>query len=137
MRVYNLHGRRDNKYKARIKILVHETGTEVLTGQVEQEFAAAEEHRAETAGSRYSGDHQLFRAFRRSPTVPEGWANLAGWKKADPDFARWVQQNVQPHKHPDYGMVTVSLKPIGGIPGDATRRSDGCDGRSGARIRLR
>ena len=61
---------------------------------------------------------------------PEGWANLAGWKKADPDFARWVQQNVQPHKHPDYGIVTVSLKPIGGIPGDASDMPDGCDRRS-------
>jgi sulfite reductase (NADPH) hemoprotein beta-component len=54
------------------------------------------------------------------PERPEGWENLARWKKADPQFALWVQQNVQPHKNPDYGMVTISLKPIGGIPGDAS-----------------
>ena len=119
MRVYNLHGRRDNKYKARIKILVHETGVENLTGQVEQEFLQLKNTELKLPDA----DIQAITSYFAPPPLtdrPEGWANLAGWKKADPDFARWVQQNVQPHKHPDYGMVTVSLKPIGGIPGDAS-----------------
>jgi sulfite reductase (NADPH) hemoprotein beta-component len=119
MRVYNLHGRRDNKYKARIKILVHETGTEVLTGQVEQEFLQLKNTELKLP----EADIQAITTYFALPPLterPEGWANLASWKKADADFSRWVKQNVQPHKNPDYGMVTISLKPIGGIPGDAS-----------------
>ncbi|WP_434733914.1 nitrite/sulfite reductase [Rhizobium sp. YTUHZ044] len=119
VRVYNLHGRRDNKYKARIKILVHETGAEELTRQVEAEFAALRDSELKLPEQ----DVEAIAAYFALPALPEraeGWENLARWKKADPAFARWVQQNVQPHKNPDYGMVTISLKPIGGIPGDAT-----------------
>ncbi|CAN7350526.1 nitrite/sulfite reductase [Rhizobium leguminosarum] len=119
VRVYNLHGRRDNKYKARIKILVHETGTEELTRQVEAEFAALKDTELRLPEK----DVQAIAAYFASPDLPEraeGWENLARWKKADSGFSRWVQQNVQPHKNPDYGMVTISLKPIGGIPGDAS-----------------
>ena len=119
MRVYNLHGRRDNKYKARIKILVHETGTEELRQQVEAEFLKLKDTELKLPES----DVQAIAAYFAPPALaerPEGWENLARWKKADAEFARWVQQNVQPHKNPDYGMVTISLKPIGGIPGDAT-----------------
>ncbi|MDV4164157.1 nitrite/sulfite reductase [Rhizobium leguminosarum] len=119
VRVYNLHGRRDNKYKARIKILVHETGTEELTRQVEAEFAALKDSELKLPEK----DVQSIAAYFAPPDLPEraeGWENLARWKKADSGFSRWVQQNVQPHKNPDYGMVTISLKPIGGIPGDAS-----------------
>ncbi|MGY5811553.1 nitrite/sulfite reductase [Rhizobium sp. LEGMi198b] len=119
VRVYNLHGRRDNKYKARIKILVHETGAEELTRQVEAEFAKLKDTELKLP----EADVQAITTYFAPPALPEraeGWENLARWKKADPDFARWVQQNVQPHKNPDYGMVTISLKPIGGIPGDAS-----------------
>ncbi len=119
MRVYNLYGRRDNKYKARIKILVHETGAEELARQVEVEF----EKLKDTELKLPEADVQAISAYFAPPALPEraeGWESLARWKKADPDFARWVQQNVQPHKNPDYGMVTISLKPIGGIPGDAS-----------------
>ncbi|EJT05822.1 nitrite/sulfite reductase [Rhizobium sp. CCGE 510] len=119
VRVYNLHGRRDNKYKARIKILVHETGAEELARQVEVEFAALKDTELKLPEK----DVEAIAGYFALPDLTEraeGWENLARWKKADPDFARWVQQNVQPHKNPDYGMVTISLKPIGGIPGDAT-----------------
>ncbi|WP_234188739.1 nitrite/sulfite reductase [Shinella sp. NM-101] len=119
MRVYNLHGRRDNKYKARIKILVHETGAEELARQVEVEFAALRDTELKLPESDVAAISAYFAPPELAPRA-EGWASLAQWKKADPDFARWVHQNVQPHKHPDYGMVTISLKPIGGIPGDAT-----------------
>ncbi|MDW9701340.1 nitrite/sulfite reductase [Sinorhizobium meliloti] len=119
MRVYNLHGRRDNKYKARIKILVHETGAEELARQVELEFANLKDTELKLPDA----DIQAIAAYFAPATLPnrpEGWGSLARWKKADPEFARWVHQNVQPHKHPDYGMVAISLKPIGGIPGDAS-----------------
>ncbi|MEH0291110.1 nitrite/sulfite reductase [Agrobacterium sp. CCNWLW71] len=119
MRVYNLHGRRDNKYKARIKILVHETGAEELARQVEVEFAELKN----TDLKLPDADIAAITAYFAPPALkdrPEGWESLARWKRADEGFARFVEQNVAPHKHPDYGMVTISLKPIGGIPGDAT-----------------
>ena len=119
MRIYNLYGRRDNKYKARIKILVHEMGAERLSAEVEAEFNEMKNGELKLPDA----DIAAIRAYFAPPALPEraeGWANLAGWKRADAEFARWVDQNVKPHKHPDYGMVTISLKPIGGIPGDAT-----------------
>jgi sulfite reductase (NADPH) hemoprotein beta-component len=119
MRVYNLHGRRDNKYKARIKILVHETGAEELSRQVEVEFAELKNTELKLPEKDIAAITAYFAPPELAPRA-EGWASLAQWKKADAEFARWVHQNVQPHKHPDYGMVTISLKPIGGIPGDAT-----------------
>ncbi len=119
MRVYNLHGRRDNKYKARIKILVHETGAEELARQVEVEFTELKNTELKLPDA----DIAAITAYFAPPALqdrPEGWESLARWKRADEGFARFVEQNVAPHKHPDYGMVTISLKPIGGIPGDAT-----------------
>ncbi|MCZ7493655.1 nitrite/sulfite reductase [Agrobacterium rhizogenes] len=119
MRVYNLYGRRDNKYKARIKILVHETGAEELARQVEVEFAELKNTELKLPDA----DIAAITAYFAPPALkdrPEGWESLARWKRADEGFARFVEQNVAPHKHPDYGMVTISLKPIGGIPGDAT-----------------
>ncbi len=119
MRVYNLYGRRDNKFKARIKILVHEMGAERLSAEVEAEFNELKNGELKLPEADVEKIRSYF-ALPDLPERPEGWANLAAWKKADPEFARWVDQNVKPHKHPDYGMVTISLKPIGGIPGDAS-----------------
>ena len=119
VRVYNLFGRRDNKFKARIKILVHEIGVEEMTRRVEEEFS----HLKGTELTLPQADIDAITRYFAPPSLPErpeGWGQIAGWKKQDPDFARWVDQNVEPHKHPDYGMVTISLKPIGGIPGDAS-----------------
>ncbi|WP_099866514.1 nitrite/sulfite reductase [Pararhizobium haloflavum] len=119
LRVYNLHGRRDNKYKARIKILVHETGTEELTAQIEAEWAKLKGGDLELPKK----DIEAISAYFAMPDLPErsdGWALLAAEKRRDADFSAWVAQNVVAHKHPDYGIVTISLKPIGGIPGDAS-----------------
>jgi sulfite reductase (NADPH) hemoprotein beta-component len=119
LRVYNLFGRRDNKYKARIKILVHETGTEELTAQIEAEW---EKLRAGELALP-DADIEAITSYFAMPDLPErseGWALLAAEKKRDAQFAAWVQQNVTAHKNPDYGVVTISLKPIGGIPGDAS-----------------
>ncbi|MBW8321549.1 MAG: nitrite/sulfite reductase [Arenimonas sp.] len=119
VRVYNLHGRRDNKFKARIKILVHETGVEEVTRQVEAEFEQIRESELKLP----EGDIRAIETYFAPPALPDradGWEALARAKKADGAFAAWVAQNVQPHRHPDYGMVTISLKPIGGTPGDAS-----------------
>ncbi|HSF95737.1 MAG TPA: nitrite/sulfite reductase [Thermohalobaculum sp.] len=119
MRVYNLLGRRDNKYKARIKILVHETGIDRFREMVEREFA--------------SGDHaavavppeELARiaAYFAPPELPARVPTPVEFErmhKLDPAFARWVERNTHAHRVPGYIAATVSLKPIGGAPGDAT-----------------
>jgi sulfite reductase (NADPH) hemoprotein beta-component len=119
MRVYNLNGRRDNKYKARIKILVHETGLDELKAQIEAEW----QHLKDTDLKLPDADIDAITKYFEKPNLAdraEGWAQLAQWKKADAAFSGWIQQNVGPHQHPDYGTVTISLKPIGGVPGDAT-----------------
>ncbi|MFD1198383.1 nitrite/sulfite reductase [Brucella gallinifaecis] len=119
VRVYNLYGRRDNKYKARIKILVHETGVEPLVKEIDAEWEQI----------RYSDlqlpqrDIDAIESYFRMPDLvqrPEGWEILAVTQKADSDFAAWTRRNVTAHKNPDYAVVTISLKPIGGIPGDAS-----------------
>ncbi|MBO3760272.1 nitrite/sulfite reductase [Ciceribacter sp. L1K22] len=119
VRVYNLHGRRDNKYKARIKILVHETGTEELTRQVEAEFAELRDGELKLPDADIRAIETYF-APPALPERPEGWADLTKERKSDAGFDAWVARNVGAHKHPDYATVTISLKPIGGIPGDAT-----------------
>lgn len=119
VRVYNLHGRRDNKYKARIKILVHETGVEELTRQVEAEFAEIRDSELKLP----EADIRAIETYFAPPALAaraDGWDALARAQKADAAFAAWVRHNVQEHRHPDYAMVTISLKPIGGTPGDAS-----------------
>ncbi len=119
MRVYNLHGRRDNKYKARIKILVHETGTEAFAAQVEAEFEALKDGELRLP----SEDIRAIERYFAPPALPdraEGWGKLAAEKKSEPAFADWLRRNVHEHRHPDYASVTISLKGIGEVPGDAT-----------------
>ncbi|MGQ2968666.1 MAG: nitrite/sulfite reductase [Allorhizobium sp.] len=119
VRVYNLHGRRDNKYKARIKILVHETGVEELTRQVDAEFAEIQDSELKLP----EGDIRAIETYFAPPAFaarPDGWEALARARRADPAFGSWVRHNVQEHRHPDHAMVTISLKPIGGTPGDAS-----------------
>lgn len=119
MRVYNRFGRRDNKYKARIKILVHEKGLEEIRAAVDAEFAAMDR-------SVFAHDPEEFEriaAFFAPPpyeTLPATSALLRAAKLEAPAFANFVDVNVSAHKIPGYAIVTVSLKPIGGIPGDAT-----------------
>jgi sulfite reductase (NADPH) hemoprotein beta-component len=119
LRVYNLEGRRDNKYKARIKILVHEMGTEELRAAVEAEFANLKGQELTLP----QADIRAIESYFAMPALPEraeGHGLLAAQRKADASFTAWVQQNTIAHKNPDYRAVTISLKPIGGIPGDAS-----------------
>ena len=115
LRVYNRYGRRDNIYKARIKILVHEIGADEYRRQVTQEFAHVKTLGIDPPLAEFD---RISAFFARPPfdqsllgTVPN---------KEDPDFAVWLDQNVKPHKQSGYAIVNISLKPIGGIPGDAS-----------------
>ncbi len=119
MRVYNLEGRRDNKYKARVKILVHEIGPEEFTRRVEAEFARLD-------GPSINADPEevaRIAAYFAPPPyddLPAESPALATAVAADPAFARWVETNTTPHRVPGYKAATISLKPIGLAPGDAT-----------------
>ncbi|MCS0504951.1 nitrite/sulfite reductase [Ancylobacter mangrovi] len=118
MRVYNQYGRRDNIYKARIKILVHEIGAEEFSKAVEAEWAAIRDgalhltdEMIEEIRSRFI--YPTYEALDDEPA--EFTAAMA-----DPRFATWFANSVHPHKVPGYSIVTISLKPVGAPPGDAT-----------------
>lgn len=114
LRVYNRYGRRDNKYKARIKILVHELGKEEYTRQVEEEFAHMKELGLNPPVEELARITEYF-------TDPNFDASASDeLDLSDPDFAIWVDQNVDKHKQAGYAIATISLKPRGGIPGDAS-----------------
>ncbi|NMW30823.1 nitrite/sulfite reductase [Altererythrobacter sp. RZ02] len=113
LRVYNRYGRRDNKYKARIKILVHELGAEEYTRQVEEEFA----HLLEQGIEPPIAELERIKPFFADPAFEDGTKTV---DRSDPDFALWVDRNTHRHKHDSYVSAVVSLKPVGGIPGDAT-----------------
>lgn len=119
MRVYNLEGRRDNKYKARVKILVHEIGTEEFRRRVEAEFALLDGPSVNADPEELARIASYF-APPAYETLPQDSAALALAKAANPDFARWVDTNLTPHRVPGYTAVTISLKPVGLAPGDAT-----------------
>jgi len=114
LRVYNRHGRRDNKYKARIKILVHEMGKAEYTRQVEAEFAHLLSQDIEPPLAELA----RIKAQFADPPYEAGLADEIDL--ADPAFARWVASNTHAHKAPGYAIAVVSLKPVGGIPGDAS-----------------
>ena len=115
--VYNMLGRRDNKYKARIKITVHETGVEEMTRLIEERFAQIR--------PQFGGHDQALLAeieaafappvFRDAPT-----GAYDAFHAADPVFRAWADTNLALHRNPQYAIVTVSLKAHGETPGDAT-----------------
>jgi sulfite reductase (NADPH) hemoprotein beta-component len=118
LRVYNQYGRRDNIYKARIKILVHELGIEKFSREVEEEWQhirnsslQIDDEVIEDIRSRFT-----YPAYEKLPHIPDELRQAA----ADADFEAWRKNSVSPHKVQGYSIVTVSLKPIGAPPGDAT-----------------
>ncbi|RNJ62054.1 MAG: nitrite/sulfite reductase [Porphyrobacter sp. IPPAS B-1204] len=113
LRVYNRYGRRDNKYKARIKILVHELGAAEYTRQVEEEFA----HMLSVGVEPPHEELARIAEYFAPPAFVDGPKTL---DRSDPDFALWVDRNTHRHKHDAYVSAVISLKPAGGIPGDAT-----------------
>ncbi len=114
LRVYNRYGRRDNIYKARIKILLHEIGPDEYRRQVEEEFAAVKGLGLDPPRAELERITSHFGAPEFDPNAP------TELDRSDPDFAVWLDQNVKAHKQPGYAIVNISLKPIGGIPGDAS-----------------
>ena len=114
LRVYNRYGRRDNIYKARIKILVHELGAEEYTRQVEEEFAHVKTLEIDPPVA----ELERISAYFAPPPFEGGLSEEVD--RSDPDFAVWLDQNVKPHKQAGYAIVNISLKPVGGIPGDAS-----------------
>ncbi|WP_149586790.1 nitrite/sulfite reductase [Tabrizicola flagellatus] len=115
--VYNTLGRRDNKYKARIKITVHETGREAITEMIEARFA---ELRPLFGGA----DQKLLTEIREA-FAPPAFRNAPtdaydAFYKADPVFRAWADTNLTRHRNDQYAIVTISLKAHGATPGDAT-----------------
>ena len=119
MRVYNRHGRRDNKYKARIKILLAETGLEALQEQVEQErkLIDSEPFKQIDAELARITDNIIKPDYEGAFNTGEAKSDKANNNTA---FVEWKRQNVVSHKEAGFAIAMVSLKPAGGIPGDAT-----------------
>jgi sulfite reductase (NADPH) hemoprotein beta-component len=126
VRVYNRYGRRDNSYKARIKILVKAEGQKFIDA-VDSEFANIREHDVD-GGAHLLTDAELARVSAGFELVPEGVTPSTGapvdlFADADargPAYRRWLERNVHPHRIPGYRAVTLSLKRAGLAPGDAT-----------------
>jgi sulfite reductase (NADPH) hemoprotein beta-component len=118
LRVYNRHGRRDNLYKARIKILVRALGAEAFAREVEEEFA----HLVDGPGTITDAELARIRAGFAAPPyaeLPADPPELATARATQPGFARWLERNVRAHRRPGYASVTLSLKRSGIAPGDA------------------
>ncbi len=117
LQVYNSLGRRDNKYKARIKITVHENGIDKIKELVEDRFTL---QRAAYGGY----DQVLFAdiqaAFAEPDYITAYTDGVEASLKTDPAFRSFVDTNVAKHKNPDYAIVSISLKKHGLTPGDAS-----------------
>ncbi|MDG2047351.1 MAG: nitrite/sulfite reductase [Halioglobus sp.] len=121
LRVYNQHGRRDNKYKARIKILVKAMGIDAFREMVEKQWSALKD------GPSTLTEKEITRArsFFRDPSYltldrAKAMSDLEHDCARDPIFANWVTRNTQEHRVPGYRIVTLSLKATGFAPGDIT-----------------
>ncbi len=119
LRVYNRHGRRDNLYKSRIKILVKSLGTAEFARQVEQEWQriAGDCNRLTVAERDRVAAHFVAPAY---PAQPADDSLFQAHRKNSLPFSRWVERNVHAHRQQGYSAVTISLKHPGQPPGDAT-----------------
>ena len=119
LRVYNVLGRRDNIYKARIKILVQSTGADKFAEMVEREWETIRGGDLDLP----EGEISRIRSYFAPPAyelLPPHDAAYDASRRADREFDRWAQINVAAHKQPGYAIANISLKPEGGAPGDAT-----------------
>jgi len=119
LRVYNRYGRRDNLWKARIKILVKSIGPEEFARQVEEEFVALKDSPSVISDSEYARVAASFRPPAYA-SLPERTPTCEQARADSPAFSRWVGRNVHPHRQPGYAAVTLSLKKTGAPPGDIT-----------------
>jgi sulfite reductase (NADPH) hemoprotein beta-component len=120
LRVYNEFGRRDNLYKARIKILVHSLGIDKMRAAVEAEFVAMGESPLDLPAETVAAIGAHFAPPDYDPPGEDDEALLGRARAADPAFARWLTRNTAAHRAPGHAIVTVSLKPAGRPPGDAS-----------------
>ena len=119
LRVYNRYGRRDNKYKARIKILVKDRTPAVFAAEVEAEWA----HLRDGPSTVTEAELERIRGRFTRPDyrrLPQRDSYVEALRTAEPAFARWLQRNVHAHRVPGYACVTLSLKKTGVPPGDVT-----------------
>jgi len=119
LRTYNMLGRRDNLFKARVKILVNATGVDKFRDLVEEEWS----HIRDGALTLPEAEIARIRAHFAPPPYEELTGDSpehAAARRRDPDFALWARTNVVAHKRPGYAIATISLKPAGGVPGDVT-----------------
>jgi sulfite reductase (NADPH) hemoprotein beta-component len=112
LRVWNRHARRDNIHKQRMKILVHDLGQEEFTRQVEEAF----QHFVSLGEDFPQAEYDRIAAYFAPPPFEERLSEEIDL--SDPAFAAWVERQVVPHKTPGYAIANISLKPVGGIPGD-------------------
>ncbi|CAG4885027.1 Sulfite reductase (NADPH) hemoprotein beta-component [Georgfuchsia toluolica] len=119
LRVYNRYGRRDNPFKARIKILVNATGPEKFAQQVEEEWVHLKDGPSTITQAEYARVAAHFKSpdYRTLPPINAGYE--ASRRNSIP-FAKWVERNVRAHRVPGYAAVTLSLKKPGVAPGDCT-----------------
>tara|TARA_R110002072_G_scaffold172728_4_gene327051 strand:+ start:24729 stop:26390 length:1662 start_codon:yes stop_codon:yes gene_type:complete len=119
LRIYNMHGRRDNKYKARIKILVKAMGPEEFARLVEEEW----QHHKDKSTTLTDAEINRVKSFFTEPAYAQLENNSASFieqKKAHKGFANWLVRNTHEHKKPGYSIVTLTLKKTGAPPGDAS-----------------
>ncbi len=120
LRVYNQLGRRDNLFKARIKILVHSVGAKRFAAMVEEEWRHIRDGKSlDVPREEIKRIKDYFAPPPYQQLEPEP-ASLARARARDQEFAAWCERNLGDHKQPGYGIVNISLKPIGEAPGDAT-----------------
>jgi sulfite reductase (NADPH) hemoprotein beta-component len=115
--VYNSLGRRDNKYKARVKITVHEIGVEEITRLIEDRFTRI---RPQFGGHDQALLAQIEAAFAPPAFRDAPTESYDAFCKANPTFRAWADTNLAAHRNPQYAIVTISLKAHGATPGDAT-----------------
>jgi sulfite reductase (NADPH) hemoprotein beta-component len=119
LRVYNLHGRRDNIYKARIKILVNAIGVDAYRDQVEAEWKRIQSEEIDFPAE----EVERIRAHFAPPEFldrPVDVVAFSNERARDADFDRWVRHNVIAHRNPQYSIVSVAFKEPGRPPGDAS-----------------
>ncbi len=119
MRVYNLHGRRDNIYKARVKILVNALGIAEFRRQVEAEWSSLDKSAIDLPDTEFKRIAFYFK-LKPLPPQPHKDPHIEQQRAIDPSFARWLRTNVLPHRVPGYAIVNISFKEPGKVPGDAT-----------------
>ncbi|MBB4200870.1 nitrite reductase [Rhodoblastus sphagnicola] len=120
LRVYNAMGRRDNIYKARIKILIRDLKPDVFIAMIEDEFAAMEPAYCRLEPEIIAAVSERFVQPSLQNDLPSSSPDLAAQREREPGFSDWLDNNVFPHRQKGYRSVALSLKPPGGVPGDAT-----------------